>query len=65
LKHTLVPPNDPPRQYTASCEEIGRLLKNSPDGNLAINQKQMSVLPGPIGVDLETRLREMFNARMG
>jgi hypothetical protein len=41
------------------------LLKNSPDGNLAINQKQMSVLPGPIGVDLETRLREIFNARMG
>jgi hypothetical protein len=65
MKYTLVPPNEPPRQYTASCEEIGRLLKNSPDGSLSINQRQMSVLPGPLGVDLELRLREMVDARLG
>lgn len=65
MKYTLVPPNEPPLQYTASCEEIGRLLKNSPDGNLAINQRQMSLLPGPLGVDLELRMREMANARLG
>ena len=41
---TIVPPNDPPEhKFTASCAEIGRLLMNSPNGDLTINQKQLSL----------------------
>jgi hypothetical protein len=41
---TIVPPNDPPEpKFTASCGEIGRLLMSSPNGDLTINQKQMSL----------------------
>ncbi len=38
---TVVPPNDPPEKlFTASCKEIGNLLKQSPNGDLTINQKR-------------------------
>jgi hypothetical protein len=63
MKYTLIPPNDPPAQYTASCPEIGRLLMNSPDGNLTIDQTRDSLLPGPIGIDFEARLREIFKEK--
>ena len=38
---TIVPPNDPPAKlFTAGCKEIGQLLKDSPNGDLTINQKR-------------------------
>ena len=38
---TIVPPNDPPEpKFTASCKEIGELLKHSQNGDLTINQKR-------------------------
>jgi hypothetical protein len=63
MKYTLVPPNAPPVQHTASCPEIGRLLVNSPDGDLTINQTRNAILPGPIGVDFELRMQQMFGVK--
>jgi hypothetical protein len=59
MKYTLVPPNDPPVKYTASCPEIGWLLMNSPDGDLTINQRQLNLTPEPPGIGIETRLLEL------
>lgn len=36
-KYTICPPGPEPKQFTASCADIGRLLKNSPNGDLTIN----------------------------
>jgi hypothetical protein len=38
--YTICPDQEPPKQFTASCADMGRLLKNSPDGDLTINQKR-------------------------
>ena len=37
---TICPDQETPKQFTASCKEMGGLLKNSPDGNLTINQRR-------------------------
>ena len=59
MKYTLVPPNDPPVQYTVSCPEIGRLLMNSPDGDLTINQRQLTCVADGPEIGIETRLLEL------
>ena len=38
--YTICPDQEAPTQFTASCAEMGRLLKRSPDGDLTINQKR-------------------------
>jgi hypothetical protein len=38
--YTVCPDQEAPTQFTASCAEMGRLLKSSPDGDLTINQKR-------------------------
>lgn len=39
-KITLCPPGPEPVRYTASCAEMGRLLKDSPNGDLTINERR-------------------------
>ena len=63
MKYTLIPPNDPPKRYTASTAKMNRLLEHSPDGDLTINQTRDALLPGPIGIDFELRMRQMFEGK--
>jgi hypothetical protein len=37
---TICPDQEAPKNFTASCKDMGRLLMNSPDGDLTINQKR-------------------------
>lgn len=37
--YTICPPGPEPRQPTASCPEMGELLRNSPNGDLTINNR--------------------------
>lgn len=36
---TICPDGPEPAKFTASCREMGELLKNSPDGDLTINNR--------------------------
>ena len=36
--YTICPDQEAPKQFTASCAEMGKLLKNSINGDLTINQ---------------------------
>jgi hypothetical protein len=38
--YTICPDQETPKQFTASCKDMGELLRNSPDGDLTINQKR-------------------------
>ena len=40
---TICPDQEAPKNFTASCAEMGRLLKGCPDGDLTINQKRTVV----------------------
>lgn len=35
---TICPDQEAPKQFTASCAEMGKLLRDSPNGDLTINQ---------------------------
>ena len=66
---TIVPPNEPPEKpFTASSKEIGRLLKNSPNGDLTINQTRntlwQSWTEDVSAKPLELRIREMCEAKL-
>ncbi len=37
--YTICPPGPEPKQPTASCPEMGLLLRNSPDGDLTIKNR--------------------------
>jgi hypothetical protein len=39
-KYTVCPPQEAPKQFTASCREMGELLKASPDGDLTIDDRR-------------------------
>lgn len=38
--YTLCPPGPEPKQFTASCSQMGQLLKDSPNGDLTIDQRR-------------------------
>lgn len=38
--YTICPDQETPAQFTASCAEMGELLRHSINGDLTINQKQ-------------------------
>ena len=40
--YTICPDQEAPKQFTASCKDMGKLLRHSPNGDLTINQKQMA-----------------------
>lgn len=37
--YTVLPPQEAPKQITASCTEMGKLLSNSINGDLTINNR--------------------------
>jgi len=38
--YTICPPQEEPKRFTASCKEMGELLRHSLNGDLTINQKR-------------------------
>jgi len=38
--YTICPDQEAPKQFTASCKDMGELLRHSPNGDLTINQKR-------------------------
>ena len=40
--YTICPDQESPKNFTASCKDMGVLLMNSPDGDLTINQKRIA-----------------------
>lgn len=38
--YTICPDQEAPKQFTASCKDMGELLRHSIDGDLTINQKR-------------------------
>jgi hypothetical protein len=36
--YTICPDQEAPKQFTASCKDMGELLRHSPNGDLTINQ---------------------------
>ena len=38
--YTICPPQEEPKRFTASCKDMGELLRHSPNGDLTINQKR-------------------------
>ena len=37
---TICPDQEAPKNFTASCKDMGELLRHSPNGDLTINQKR-------------------------
>jgi hypothetical protein len=38
--YTICPTQEAPKRFTASCKEMGVLLRNSPDGDLTIDDRR-------------------------
>ena len=60
---TICPDQEAPKSFTASCKEMGRLVMNSPDGDLTINQKRIATWDAWSGNHMgfiEEKLQEMF-----
>jgi len=38
--YTICPDQEPPKNFTASCKDMGELLRHSPNGDLTINQNR-------------------------
>jgi len=37
--YTICPDQEPPKNFTASCKDMGELLRHSPNGDLTINNR--------------------------
>jgi hypothetical protein len=61
---TICPDQEAPKNFTASCAEMGVLLKGSPDGDLTINQKRLAVWDswtgGGVDAPIEEKLHNML-----
>ena len=57
---TVCPPDEAPKQFTASCAEIGRLLKTSINGDLTIDVRRNDMWQSwgrsAVGPNMEDRL---------
>jgi len=63
---TVCPPDEAPKQFTASCAEIGRLLKNSIDGDLTIDVRRYDMWGrGAVGPNIEDRLHALIKEKNG
>ena len=61
--YTICPDGEAPKLFTASCADMGRLLKDSPDGDLTINQKRLAMWDswagGGVDAPIEEKLHNM------
>jgi len=64
---TICPPNDPPKQFTASSKEIGLLLAHSPNGDLTIDDRRNGAWQSwegrPMGANLEDELARILREK--
>lgn len=62
--YTICPAEEAPKRFTASCSEMGLLLRNSPDGDLTINQKRSAMWDswtgGGFDIPIEEKLHNML-----
>lgn len=59
MKYTLCPPGPEPKRITASCPQIGKMLKGGDD--LTINQRREAALYRPDSrTPIEDRLRALI-----
>jgi len=62
-KITMCPPGPEPQRFTASCAEMGRLLRDSPTGDLTIDERRELWWPqnrAPRSVTIEDWLAKNF-----
>lgn len=59
---TICPDQEAPKNFTASCAQMGRLLKDSPDGDLTINQRRFAMWDSWTGGGLDAPLEEKLHA---
>jgi len=63
---TICPPDEAPKQFTASCAEIGRLLKHSINGDLTIDVRRYDMWGrGAVGPNIEDRLHALIKEKNG
>jgi hypothetical protein len=58
---TICPDQEAPKNFTASCAEMGVLLMNSPDGDLTINQRRLGAWDAWTGGGLDAPLEEKLH----
>lgn len=63
---TVCPPDEAPKQITASCAEIGRLLKTSINGDLTIDVRRNDMWGrSTVGPNIEDRLHALIKEKNG
>ena len=66
---TVCPPDEAPKQFTASCAEIGRLLKTSINGDLTIDVRRNDMWQSwgrsAVGPNMEDRLHALIKEKNG
>jgi hypothetical protein len=61
---TVCPPDEAPKQFTASCAEIGRLIKTSINGDLTIDVRRNDMWGrGAVGPNIEDRLHALIKGK--
>jgi hypothetical protein len=59
---TICPDQEAPKNFTASCSEMGVLLKSSPNGDLTINQKRLGMWDSWTGGGVDAPIEEKLHA---
>jgi hypothetical protein len=59
--YTICPDQEAPKNFTASCSEMGVLLKSSPDGDLTINQKRLGMWDSWTGGGFDAPIEEKLH----
>ena len=66
---TVCPPDEAPKQFTASCAEIGRLLKTSINGDLTIDVRRNDMWQSwgrsAVGPNIEDCLHALIKEKNG
>ena len=65
--YTICPDQEEPKRFTASCKDMGELLRHSPDGDLTINQKRLGMWDawtgGGVDIPIEEKLHNMLKEK--
>jgi hypothetical protein len=65
--YTICPDQEEPKRFTASCKDMGELLRHSPDGDLTINQKRLGMWDswtgGGVDIPIEEKLHNMLKGK--
>jgi hypothetical protein len=59
---TICPDQEAPKQFTASCKDMGELLRHSPNGDLTINQKRLGMWDAWTGGGVDAPIEEKLHA---